>query len=225
MPDTWMTVAEAAASLKVHPRTIERRIAGGKIQARRADDGQLQVLVPTPDAPDTSSEAAFETVRELAADQVTLATGSASAIVKFAQTDAIRAREELVIARQDVGRARRGALAAWCVVATLGVGVVGAVGWTTSKMTRAQMDVDILTKRADAMERENEKLAAQIDAARHDAEAARLEGAKATGQLAAYVEQHDKALEAASHARPATRPSLITVDLGSLLSPAMGKSE
>ena len=38
MPDTWMTLAEAAAAIKVHPRTIERRIAAGKIQTRRADD-------------------------------------------------------------------------------------------------------------------------------------------------------------------------------------------
>ena len=107
MSDTWMSMAEAAASLKVHPRTTERRIAGGKIQTRRGDDGTLQVLIDLPDMSDTAPDNrnALETVRELAADQVTLATGSASALVKFAQDDAIRSREEVTIVRQDARRA------------------------------------------------------------------------------------------------------------------------
>jgi hypothetical protein len=55
----------------------------------------------------------LETVRELAQDQVSLATGSASALVKFAQDDAQRARTELSIARQQADSARRGARLAW----------------------------------------------------------------------------------------------------------------
>jgi hypothetical protein len=215
MPDTWMTVAEAAAALKCHPRTIERRIAGGKLEARRADDGLLQVLIDLPDAPESASEAAFETVRELAADQVSLATGSASAIVKIAQSDALHARQELTIARQDVGRARRGAMVAWLIVATMGLGACGAVGWTTSRMTRAQIEVETLNKRADAVQRENEKLATQIDSARQQTEAARIEAAEASGKLAAYVEQHEKELEYASHIRPTTQPSWLQALLSS----------
>src|SRR5262245_12070580 len=99
MSDTWMTIAEAAAALKVHPRTIERRIAGGKVQTRRTDDGLLQVQIDVPDSSGPVPGAALETVRELAADQVNLATGSASALVRFAQDDATRAREELTVAR------------------------------------------------------------------------------------------------------------------------------
>src|SRR3982750_2599859 len=100
MPDKWMSVAEAAATLRVHTRTIERRIAGGKIQSRRADDGLLQVMISLSDEPDNAPDTALETVRELADNQVTLATGSASALVKFARDDAGRAREELTIVRQ-----------------------------------------------------------------------------------------------------------------------------
>src|SRR5690242_18025266 len=48
MPDKWMTVAAAAATINVHPRTIERRIAAGRIESRRTDDGQLQVLINAP---------------------------------------------------------------------------------------------------------------------------------------------------------------------------------
>jgi hypothetical protein len=215
MPDTWMTVAEAAAALKCHPRTIERRIAGGKLQARRADDGLLQVLIDLPDTAESSSEAAFETVRELAADQVSLATGSASAIVKIAQSDALHARQELTIARQDVGRARRGALVAWLIVATMGLGACGAVGWTTSKMTRSQMDVEILNKRATEMQRENEKLATQIDTARQQAEAARIDAAQASGELAAYKQAHEKEVEIAARTRPTTQPSWLQALLSS----------
>src|SRR5215831_736325 len=105
MPDKWMTVAAAAATLNVHPRTIERRIASGKIESRRTDDGQLQVLINAPDDPPAATEA-FETVKELAQDQVSLATGSASALVKIAQDDAARARHELDIVRQEAVVAR-----------------------------------------------------------------------------------------------------------------------
>src|ERR1700761_6959634 len=98
MPDKWMTVAAAAASMNVHTRTIERRIAANKIESRRTEDGQLQVSITVPEeqpAAAAPSTEAFETVKELAQDQVSLATGSASALVKFAQADAERARTEL----------------------------------------------------------------------------------------------------------------------------------
>jgi hypothetical protein len=229
MPDKWMSVAEAATVLKVHPRTIERRIAGGKIQSRRAEDGVLQVMINLPDAPDTVQDggAALETVRELAADQVTLATGSASAIVRFAQNDALRAREELVLWRQDAGRARRSAVAAWCVVAILGVGACVAVGWTASKITkansdmaRAQDDVRQLNERADAMKKESDKLKTEfaterqqmsdeIARVRQEAEQARLAGAEASGKLAAYIEQ--------SHKRPTTQPRTLAQRIASAL--------
>ncbi len=228
MPDKWMTVAEAAASLRLHPRTIERRIAGGKIQSRRADDGMLQVLIDLPDTPDTAADTALETVRELADSQVSLATGSASALVKFAQDDAQRAREELSSARQEARRARRAALAGWCVVAAMGLGVCIAVGWTAQKITRANDDVRQLTdyaakvereaaKLKDATEREARQLASERDTARQEAQAARLAGAEASGKLEAYVEQHAK-LIARPGTRPATRPASLLQRIASALS-------
>jgi excisionase family DNA binding protein len=42
MPDKWMTVAAAAATLNVHPRTIERRIASNKIESRRTDEDSFR---------------------------------------------------------------------------------------------------------------------------------------------------------------------------------------
>lgn len=217
MPDKWMSVAQAAATLKVHPRTIERRIAGGKIQSRRADDGLLQVLVALPDTPPDGPDHALETVRELADNQVSLATGSASALVKFAQDDALRAREEVVLIRQDAGRARRSAVAAWCVVAALAVGVTVAVGWTAQRITRANDDVRQMIdyvdklkietqKVSDIAEKEKQRLAAERDTARQEAQTARLSAAEATGRLTAYVEQNAKMLQV-SGKRPTTRPA------------------
>jgi excisionase family DNA binding protein len=208
MPDKWTTVAEAATQLKCHTRTIERRIASGKIQTRRTESGVLQVLIDVSDEASTAPETALETVRELAADQVTLATGSASALVRFAQNDALQAREELIIIRQDARRARHSALAAWLVVASMGIGVTVAVGWTASKITRANSDVRQMTDYAKRMEGEAQELLADRDAARQDARQAQLQGAEASGKLAAYVEQH-KALLEMSERHPTTRPATV----------------
>lgn len=199
MSDRWMTIAEAAAALKVHPRTIERRIAGGKIETRRADDGLLQVLITLPDISDSAPDTAIEAVRELAADQITLAKGSASALVRFAQDDADRSRQQLELVRHDVGRARRGALVAWLIVGLLGVGATIAVGWTASTITRARQDVETLNEYAAKVEIEAERLRAERDALRDKVQAAQVEAAAVNGRLAAFKEQSDN--------RPTTRPA------------------
>ena len=76
MSEQWMSVAQAAASMQVHPRTVERRIASGKIQSRRSEDGQVQILVNLPDTARQSHDTAMETVKELADRQVDIAAGS-----------------------------------------------------------------------------------------------------------------------------------------------------
>jgi excisionase family DNA binding protein len=217
MPDKWMTVAAAAATLNVHPRTIERRIASGKIESRRTDDGQLQVLINAPDEPSAGVEA-FETVKELAQDQVSLATGSASALVKFAQQDAERARTELDLVRQDAGRARQNARFAWIAVAAMSVGVCVAVGWTTHKLTRSSDDIKTLTQQADAIQRDADKLRTERENARKDAQEARIEAAQTAGQLQVMTDQQmtlaeqqkvliDQQKQSAN--RPTTRPTTL----------------
>lgn len=205
MPDTWMTLAAAAAALDVHPRTIERRIANGKIQSRRTDDGQLQLLIDLPDNQQTSP-AALETVKELAQDQVSLATGSASAIVRLAQFDASRARQELELVRQEVGHVRHSAKTAWITVGSMATVVCVAVGWTTFQITRSRAQIEALNQTSQRIEHEARQLLADRDAARQDAERARLAGADATGRLAAYQE-HARLVAKQSDNHPTTRPA------------------
>jgi hypothetical protein len=206
MPDKWMSVAAAAAAMNVHTRTIERRMASNKIESRRTDDGQLQVLVNVPDevpaSPVMSADAqteAFETVKELAQDQVSLATGSASALVKFAQADAERARTELDLVRRDAGHARRSATFAWAAVAVMAATICVAVGWTSHKITRTDDDIRAMNDHAAAIEADARQMRTERDTALADAENAKLASATAAGHLEAIMQLPTT--------RPTTRPA------------------
>ena len=212
MPDQWMTIAEAAAALRVHPRTVERRIAANKIETSRGDDGQVRVLINMPDPVEPEMpdhDVAFETVRDLADRQVDIAAGSASAIVRYATEAAERSQQDLVLARQDAGRSRRDARLAWGVVGTLAAGLTVAVSWCMYSVTEARSDARHLSQRIQQVEQragQVEDTARQAElareTARREAEAAAVAKARAEGQLAAYVEQAEKS-------RPTTRPTFL----------------
>src|SRR4051794_1112371 len=150
MPEQWMSVAEAAATMKVHPRTVERRLAAGKIESRRGADGQVQILVTVPDVvvEPTMSSQALDTVKELADRQVDIAAGSASALVRIAQEQAMRAENQLILARQDAGRYRKEAQMAAGLVAAMLIMVMVAVGWCTHSITAARADARLAGDRA-----------------------------------------------------------------------------
>ncbi len=154
----------------------------------------------------------METVRELAQHQVTLATGSASALVRFAQEDAHRARTEISIARQEADSARQGARFAWAAVALMTVSICGAVGWVTHRVTKSDADIRSLAERATLMESEGQQLLDERNNAQTIAQAAEVERAEAVGRLAAYVEQSEKQAEllaTQSDNRPTTKPTTL----------------
>ena len=141
MAEQWMTVAEAASVIKVHPRTIERRMVAGKIESRRNDDGQVQVLTPLPDTTEPVQQMpaeAFDTMREMADRQVDLAAGTASALVRVAQEQAMRAENQLTMVMKDARRYRRESQWALAFAACILMVVVVAVGWCTTTVTTAR---------------------------------------------------------------------------------------
>lgn len=198
MPEKWMSIVQAAANLNCHTRTIERRIASGKIQSRKGDDGITQVLIDVPDKPEPGPTA-IETVKELAQDQVSIATGSATALVKFAQADAERARMEMELVREEAVRVRKGARFAWSSVAAMAACVIIAVGWTTHKVTRADAEIQNLNNQAAELRGQANQLLAERDRAIKEVSAARFAEGQATGKL---VQAADK-----SATGPTTRPT------------------
>ncbi len=205
MPDKWVSIAVAAATLNVHPRTIERRIASGKVQTRRADDGMQQVFIDIPDTPSATADP-LETVRELANDQVSLATGSASAIVRLAQADADRARSELSLVRDEALRIRNGARLAWSAVGLIAVAACVAVGISSHQMTWSHDQIHSLEEKVVEARRQTADALDESKAIHREAESAKLAGAEAAGRLAAYIEQ-SKAQNIVSDKRPSTQPS------------------
>jgi len=219
MPEEWMSVAAAAAAMKVHPRTIERRVNANKIESRRNEDGQVQVLVNMPDTSaataDPVSSEAFETVKELANQQVDIAAGSASALVRVAQEQAHRAENQLLLARQDAGRYRRESRFAVGLVAIILVMVIGAVFWCTREITQSQADVrrasDSAASAALTARLAQEQLTAQndkLDSALADRDSAMLAKAKAEGELAAYKTELSGVVEM-TRKPPTTRQGVI----------------
>lgn len=182
MPEKWMSIVQAASNLNCHTRTIERRIASGKIQSRKGDDGITQVLIDVPDMPEPGPTA-IETVKELAQDQVSIATGSATALVKFAQADAERARMEMELVREDAVRVRKGARFAWSSVAAMAALVIVAVGWTTHRITKADAQIQNLNNQASQLEKHANQLLAERDKARTEVAAAKWAEGQAAGRL------------------------------------------
>jgi hypothetical protein len=217
MPEQWMSVAEAAATMKVHPRTVERRLAAGKIESRRGADGQVQILVTVPEpAEPVMSSQALDTVKELADRQVDIAAGSASALVRIAQEQASRAENQLVLARQDAGRYRKEAQMAAGLVAAMLVMVMVAVGWCTHSITAARADAKLASDRASQAALAAREAQTARDNERNKFDDAIIARAKAEGELAAYKTELSSVVEETKkqqEQRPATQPTNIVARL------------
>lgn len=186
MPERWLTIAEAAMIENVHPRTIERRVKAGKIQTRRADDGQVQVLIEAPDAAAPTSEV-INAVADQADKQVQLALVAGQALVKSAQEDARLARQDVARAWDEAYRARAGTRRAWAAVAVMAMGVCAAVGWVSHRVTGADATVQNLASELQMTQTASGEHAQEAEGLRVQLMASHERAARAEGELAAVT--------------------------------------
>jgi hypothetical protein len=105
---------------------------------------------------------------------------------------------------------RRSARFAWSAVAVMTVGVVGAVGWTSHRLTRAELQAENLERVVQSAVSTATSVSAERDTLRAEVASAREQTARAEGRLAALSDVQAK-LEAQARAqaqRPTTRPTL-----------------
>jgi outer membrane murein-binding lipoprotein Lpp len=217
MSDKWVTFAEAAAALKVHPRTVERQIKSGKLQSRRTAAGQLEVMIDVVETIDASSEA-LSVVAGQAENQVQFALGATSAIVKGAQEDARLARMDAERAWDETRIARRGSRLAWSLVGTMAVALVLAVGWTASSMTRAQVELKHASEQVKTLSDNVGQVAHERDYLREQVAGSNEKRAHAEGELSGRVSADNQAISVMQQRQePTTRPSLLEPRLANLL--------
>lgn len=216
MSDKWVTIAEAAAALKVHPRTVERQLKSGKLQSRRTDGGQLEVQIDVPESQGLGAEA-LSVVAGQAENQVQLALGATSTLVKTSQEDARLARLDAERAWDETRIARRGSVVAWSVVGVMAVAMTVAVGWTSSALTRSQVELAHETDQVKTVSDTAGQLAAERDNLREKLAAASEARSRAEGELNGRVAADNSTMALAIRKQsPATQPTGLFERLASL---------
>jgi hypothetical protein len=242
---TWHSVEQAAVILGLSIRTVNRHISAQKLKSRLLEGRrEVFVASPEPPVPTEQPVGDPVTVSDsrLGSDGQTYSNSPdnqnespdrvRSHVVNqpfnletaLARTDRELASSAMsVTAYQSLTRsmeaqaigARRLAMVAWCVVATLAVGVTVAVGWTASRLTRAETDSQNLREKADnAVKHSDSQDAAMADLrARKDEELkdlrdkmriAEQEANVAKGQVSVFEK-----LQLQPVSRPTSRPNLI----------------
>jgi hypothetical protein len=165
MADSWQTIEQAAVSLRLSVRTINRHISSGKLQSRLNSDGRREVLVgasesattspfsdtPASDmplgndvpfvSPTPASSAQPMHGISLDADRVLALADSATQKADMA----VSAYQTLArLADTQVCESRRQTRLAWGLVAVMAIGVTVAVGWTTHRLTRTAGELERL---------------------------------------------------------------------------------
>lgn len=164
----WAPVAQAAASLGVHPRTVERRVAAGTLPHRRDERGRVLVLI---------EHEVAEEPQDLTAGRQGLQVveaGDRSGTILATLAD-----RSLAAGRVEVAEARRSARWGWsvagstAVVASVLVGVVmvratGLVGEVAAARAEAAGAAALAATLASTLDREvarSDRLAAGLDQA------------------------------------------------------------
>lgn len=187
---TWLTVAEAAAALKVSPRTIRRRCESGELVAElEAGESGTGGRAWRIDAADVAAKADGQTDKRTVAAR---SDGQAEDGRADRQTDTNQAQN--VTARPD-GQARG-------QTANTADGHGRAARWTSARPDGQEI-VTALMAEKDARIAD---LQAQIEAQRLQIEAANRNAAEANAALREALKMSHRALNEGSHT-PVTQPS------------------
>ena len=172
----WCSITEAALLLKVHPRTVQRRIDAGRLRGR-AVDGHPEVLLPMEVSGDVSGNVDDrQTVSDRPPDSAVVLADDHRMVM--AATAGLADRLA-VTAEGQARRSRRSAMVAWSTVAALVVAggvAVWAITDAAGRLREAQADAAQASRAAaERLQDATGRLASAEAAARERAgEAARL---------------------------------------------------
>lgn len=139
LPDTadtpaagrWAPIAEAAAVLRVHPRTVERRVAAGTLPHRRDARGRVLVLIEAEVAEARQAPAAGrEGVAAAGHHLQVVEAGDRSAAILATLAD-----RTLAAGRVEIAEARRAARWGWGVAGSTAVAAAVLVGVAAVRAT------------------------------------------------------------------------------------------
>jgi hypothetical protein len=218
MADTWLTIEQAAVALGLSVRTVNRHIAGGKLESRLTD-GRREVLVTLPDEIPSALPEQNEPIEagfgapHYAADGGSQYPGGHAGTVNIpphpshpggfdhasvlALADNAAEKAEMAVAAyqalarstdQQFQHVRRSARFAWASVAVMAAGVSVAVGWTTHHLTKSQVTTQYLRQRVDDTATVSDRLSVERDALKLELSAAREQAARAEGRAATLTE-------------------------------------
>ena len=211
MNDNWMTIEQAAVSMGLSVRTVNRHITAGKLESR-LNDGRREVRIEIPSGP---AEASSPAVSFVASGTTDLAAPDYETVLALADNAAdkadlaVSAYQTLARSADDrIGSTRRVAAVAWSLVGVMALGAIVSVGWTSHKLTRAAVETDHLYQQVSSATAMATTADEECNDLRRALAAAREEAARAEGQLAAHAAYAAEA-EERRQAEPTTGPTLV----------------
>jgi len=188
--------------------------------------GQVSALTGTAAVPPVPTLGGMN-ARPTAPASSSIGTMSTGTALMVAEDRARRAEMTLTVIQQSVNlmkneatRARNGARWAWTLVGVLTCGVIIAVGWTTSIVTRTGVTSDVLHDRVAEMRDGQKNAGERLDRIEDQLASANEARAHAEGQLqevrlqviqaeqkAADEARRAQAIEASARTTPATQPA------------------
>jgi outer membrane murein-binding lipoprotein Lpp len=212
MANIWQTMEEAALTLGVSSRTLHRRITKGEVETR-LQNGRREVLVDVPaplSAPEESVSPHPAPSVSHPADEPAWSGDAQPAILalhedRLRRTDLaiVAYQQSVTVAAMEARRWRTGARIAWSVAGAAVIALFLTVVWSTHRLTAASAQVDTLSEQVQTLATRTDTQSTAAERFRQQAETARIDAARAQGELAAERHRADQRLTAA----PATQPA------------------